>query len=372
MKKIGIIIGTRPETIKLLPVYFALKKNTECFPILISTGQHKEMMDQVLELFEVRPDHELELMTAGQSLEELSIRVMKELSPLLKSIALDLLVVQGDTTSAFTAALSAYYQQIPIAHVEAGLRTGDKYAPFPEEGNRKLITAISDLNFAPTEAAHRSLLKEGVRHSENVGNTVIDSILQCKSLVDDRLNIYKEKFADLLKAEGKLVGITAHRRENFGEGLKSICSALRRLADLHPDHLFVFPVHLNPEVKGKVYAELGGIKNMILLGPLSYDEWVFIMSQCILILTDSGGIQEEAPALDVPVVVMRDKTERPEGIDCGAAVLSGTSEEAIIAISSELLGDEDQRKLMQNAENPYGDGQSSGRIVDSILRFLEY
>lgn len=354
-----------------MPVYFELQQEKKCLPILISTGQHREMMDQVLHLFGVEPDHELELMTTGQSLEGLSTKVMTELSALFPALDLDLLVVQGDTTSAFIASLTAYYQKIPIAHVEAGLRTGDKYAPFPEEGNRRLITAISDLNFAPTDAAEQALKKEGAKHSENVGNTVIDSILRCKSLVDERPEFYREKFSRLFEGKQELVGITAHRRENFGEGLRSICQALRKLAQLNDDHLFVFPVHLNPEVRSKVYEELAGIDNMILLDPLSYDEWVFIMSHCKLLLTDSGGIQEEAPALDIPVVVMRDKTERPEGIDCGAAVLSGTSEEAIIAISSELLGDAHQRSQMQNAENPYGDGKSAQKIVASIIRFLE-
>ena len=370
MKKVGIIAGTRPEAIKLIPVYLELKKTADVLPIFIASGQHREMLDQVFQVFELEPEYSLDLMTEAQSLHELSARLLEALGPLFRELNLDLVMVQGDTSSAFMAALAAYYEQIPVAHVEAGLRTGDKYAPFPEEMNRKLISGISDLNFTPTRKASEILQAEGCTHVEEVGNTVIDSVLHCKAIADTRVERYLMRFP-FLDPERRLIGITAHRRENFGEGLVSICRAIRHLCERHQDCDFVFPVHLNPQVQKRVYEELNGIGNLYLLGPVDYDEWVYLMSRCTLVLTDSGGIQEEAPALDVPVVVMRNKTERPEGISTGAAVLAGTSEVAITAITSELLENEAKLQEMKQAENPFGDGKSSERIAHSVIAFLE-
>lgn len=370
MKKIGIVVGTRPEAIKLIPVFLSLKNIPGLNPFFISTGQHKEMLDQVFDVFRIEPEYKLELMKADQMLSELGADLMKDLGALYEKTQPDLLVVQGDTTTAFIAALTAYYHKIPVAHVEAGLRTGDIYSPFPEEVNRKAISTLAALNFAPTHRAKEQLESEGVSGVYNTGNTVIDSVILCSEIVKRESAKYEKKFSEFISEGKMLIGITAHRREQFGEGLEQICLAIKDLCTRYDYMNFVFPVHLNPSVQEKVHELLRDIDNLFLLPPLQYDEWVYIMNKCSLILTDSGGIQEEAPALDIPVIVMRDKTERPEGITAGGAVLSGTSRKSILAHFASIMENVDVRVAMQQAENPYGDGKSSERIAKEIAAFL--
>jgi len=289
---------------------------------------------------------------------------------LLSEEKFDLVVVQGDTTSAFIGGLSAYYHQIPVAHVEAGLRTGDKYSPFPEEVNRKAISAFSTLNYAPTNETAKQLEQEGVLHVETVGNTVIDSLHYCQKRIVAQEQIYLDKFAAIFKNGGEVIAITAHRRENFGDGLVQICAAIRELSAQHPNLEFAFPVHMNPSVNQSVHAELGSISNVHLLPPLGYDDWVFIMGKSRIILTDSGGIQEEAPALNIPVLVMRDNTERPEGVQSGCAVIAGTNPKNIVKVFNELINNEERLNLMRNAENPYGDGRTVERIIQSLENYF--
>ncbi len=370
MKTIGIVIGTRPEAIKLLPLYFALKKSSEFHVVMISTGQHKEMLDQVLNFYNISPDYSFNIMADNQSLGDLSARLLLEFTALFNKLNLDLVFVQGDTTSAFIGGLSAYYHKIPVAHLEAGLRTGDIYSPFPEEVNRKAISTLSTLNYAPTQSSADILQSEGVHHIEAVGNTVIDSLIICREHIRKSESRYRAKFSYLFEGSNKLVAVTAHRREHFGEGLIEICSAIKKLSQEHQDIHFAFPVHMNPSVNGKVRSELSSLNNVHLMEPLAYDEWVFIMSESLLILTDSGGVQEEAPALNIPVIVMRDKTERPEGVQSGSAVLAGKSSIHIINTFNKIFYDKELLNKMRTSVNPYGDGHSAQKILKSLTSYF--
>lgn len=369
-KRIGIVAGTRPEAIKLAPVYFALKDSEKFKVSFISTGQHKEMLDPILGFFNIEPDFDFGLMQNAQGLSSLSARLLDAFDELFSGNNFDLIVVQGDTTSAFIAGLSAYYKQIPLAHIEAGLRTHDIYAPFPEEVNRRCISTFANLHFAPTAFAEKVLLEENRSDVHMVGNTVIDSVELCKSMVQKSQDHYLFKLGKWLETESKIVAITAHRREQFGTGLEHICEAIKQIAESHPQIKFLFPVHMNPAVEKQVFKILKDVPNISLLNPMNYDEWIFILQRCYLILTDSGGIQEEALALHIPVMVMRDKTERPEGISSGGAILCGTEKTKIIEAFESIINSELRYKAMKEALNPYGDGKSSQRIVSIISDFL--
>ena len=369
--RILVVFGTRPEGIKLAPIIEGLSSRTDVLQRVCVTGQHRHMLDQVLDTFAIKPDYDLDLMTESQSPTQVSAAALGKLEPILKVERPDWLVVQGDTTTAAAAALAAFYGEIPVAHVEAGLRTGDKKRPFPEELNRKIVGSIADLHFCPTLTAKRNLLSEGVPESAIVvtGNTVIDALNRI--IVGTR----PSGIAALLGDAGHhgpygnplLVLVTTHRRENFGAPLENICVAVRRLARSHSHLRVIFPVHFNPVVTSTVNALLQGLNNVNLIEPLDYPSLVHLMHACHLILTDSGGIQEEAPALARPVLVMREVTERPEGVEAGVARLVGTDVERIVSETQRLIEDRGEYMKMAKAINPYGDGQASTRIIHSLL-----
>lgn len=372
MTKILIVFGTRPEAIKMAPVCQILKK-TPGFEVRVAvTAQHREMLDQVLQLFEINPDYDLNVMKPGQGLTETTAAVLAGLRPVLEEFSPDLVLVHGDTTTTLSASLAAYYQQIPVGHVEAGLRTGNIYSPWPEEINRKVTGAIARLHFAPTERARANLLAESVdpSHVTVTGNTVIDALLgvlrrleedsALSTALDDTLGL-----TESLRARRRIILVTGHRRESHGSGFERICEALARLA-ARPDVEIVYPVHLNPNVKGPVVRLLGSYKNVRLIAPQDYLPFVQLMRRAELILTDSGGVQEEAPSLGKPVLVMRDTTERPEAIEAGTVKLVGTDTALIVAETTRLLDDRAAYDAMSFAHNPYGDGQAANRIMDSI------
>lgn len=370
-KQIAIVLGTRPEAIKLIPVYFALKNSQSLKPILVSTGQHKEMLDQIFEFFNISPDHELHIMTPNQTLAALTSKLFLEFSNWCNTQKLAAIMVQGDTTTAMVAAMVGFYNQSKIIHVEAGLRTHNKHSPFPEEINRRIIGLVADINFAPTSRAEQVLISENVPHVYNVGNTVIDSLMAAKEKILENESRYIDKFSHLWKSKNsRLILITGHRRESFGKGLKNICGALHYLALKYKELNFVYPVHLNPNIREVVYKELNDLPNIKLMNPLPYEELIYIMNRSYIILTDSGGIQEEAPSLGVPLIVMRDNTERPEGIEAGCAVLSGTNTEEIINHFEKIYNNPEIYHKMSSATNPYGDGRSASmieHILDGLL-----
>jgi len=376
MLKVMTVFGTRPEAIKMSPVLRELEKHAEQVQsVICTTGQHRQLLRQVLELLEIKPDIELDLMEENQTLARLSMNVMRALDGVFAAEKPDIVLVQGDTTTAFIAALVGYYHGIRIGHVEAGLRTGEKYSPFPEEFNRRSISILADYNFAPTENARRNLLRENVP-DESIhltGNTVIDALFMVLKRIGDagdRLRpLASEFYATVPSADDrKMILVTGHRRENFGEGLRNICAALKKLADHNPDIEIIYPVHLNPNVLLPVGEALGNQPNVQLISPVDYFIFVHLLNQCYFVLTDSGGVQEEAPSLGKPVLVMRDTTERPEGVEAGTAQLVGTDSERIFTEAQKLLDDEDAYDKMSRAANPYGDGRASERIVRILLR----
>jgi UDP-N-acetylglucosamine 2-epimerase (non-hydrolysing) len=365
MIRVLSVFGTRPEAIKMAPVVRALQQAPGRFESLICvTAQHRAMLDQVLEVFGLQTDHDLDLMVAGQSPADVAGRVIEKLSPLLRRIRPDVLLVQGDTMTTFAAAFAAHLEKVPSGHVEAGLRTGDRYQPFPEEMNRVLTSRLASIHFAPTAQARTALLNEGVPPADVhlTGNTVIDALLQT---VRPDYSFRSPQLA-ALDPNRRLVLITTHRRESFGAPLRSTCAAIRELATRHPDLQFVLPVHPNPEVKRTVERLLCDIAGMHLIDPVDYVEFVHLMNRAFLVLTDSGGVQEEAPSLGKPVLVLREVTERPEGVDAGTAVVVGTDQERIVRVADELLTSPAAYERMANAVNPYGDGQASGRIVTAL------
>lgn len=365
--KIALIVGTRPEAIKLLPVYFALKNSVILEPVLISTGQHKEMLADVFSLFSVEPDIELNVMKGNQTLSELAAILFVELGKIFSDSMYQCVLVQGDTTSALVGAISAHYHKFQVGHVEAGLRTYNKWSPFPEESNRRLIGAVADFHFTPTKIATEALAKENITSGVyQVGNTVVDSLLAVMKKIEGDSDKYAAKFSSLFDEQEKVLLVTGHRRESFGEGFKQICRAISKIAENNPLLKIVYPVHLNPNVRTIVYKELSSFENIRLIDPLPYDEMVFLMGRSWLILTDSGGIQEEAPSLNVPLIVMRDVTERQEGIDSGCAVLAGVSADNIYAKFLEITGSKDLYSQMANVANPYGDGEAGARIVEVL------
>ena len=365
MIRVLSVFGTRPEAIKMAPVVQALQQAPDRFESVVCvSAQHRAMLDQVLDVFGLQADHDLDLMVAGQSPAAVAARVLERLPPLLREIAPDVLLVQGDTMTTFAAAFAAYLERIPTAHVEAGLRTGNKYHPYPEEMNRVLTTRLASIHFAPTAQARAALLQEGIPAADVhlTGNTVIDALLQ--TVRPDY--VFRTPQLAALDPARRLVLVTTHRRESFGAPLQSTCAAIRELARLHPDLQFVLPVHPNPEVKATVERLLCDLPGMYLIEPVDYLEFVHLMARSYLVLTDSGGVQEEAPSLGKPVLVLREVTERPEGVEAGTAVVVGTNQARIVSVANELLISRAAYERMANAVNPYGDGQASGRIVAAL------
>lgn len=368
--KVLTVFGTRPEAIKMAPLIHALAQDAFFESRICVTAQHREMLDQVLELFGIKPDFDLNIMQPGQGLSEISCRILSGLKPVLEDFRPDLVLVHGDTTTTLMASLAAFYQRIPVGHVEAGLRTGDIYAPWPEEANRTLTGHLAQYHFAPTDSARQNLLKENVPDAAiNVtGNTVIDALFWVRDLIarDPKLNQPLQAQYAFLSEQRKMILVTGHRRESFGGGFERICSALAAIAQRHPDVQIVYPVHLNPNVSEPVNRILSGIDNIFLIAPQNYLPFVYLMNRAYLILTDSGGIQEEAPSLGKPVLVMRDTTERPEALASGVVRLVGTDATKILNNVSELLTDESAYQAMSQAQNPYGDGHASQRILAAL------
>lgn len=369
MKRILLTFGTRPEAIKMAPVVAALKAEAAFDVKVCVTGQHRQMLDQALDLFGITTDFDLNLMQPGQDLTDITNNVLVGMRGVLRQWRPDWLLVHGDTTTTFAAALAAYYEQVAVGHVEAGLRTGNIYSPWPEEMNRRLAGSIASLHFAPTERAKGNLLREGVapERIHVTGNTVIDALLQVVARI--RMDVeLQARFAGqfgFLSAGRRLVLVTGHRRENFGAGFERICHALRRLSE-REDVEIVYPMHLNPNVQEPVRRVLGAAPRVHLIEPLDYLPFVYLMDRAYLIITDSGGVQEEAPSLGKPVLVMRDTTERPEAVDAGTARLVGTDEAAIVCEASLLLDDAAAYEAMSRAHNPYGDGNAAARIADHL------
>nr|WP_286675433.1 UDP-N-acetylglucosamine 2-epimerase (non-hydrolyzing) [Pseudomonas sp. MG-2] len=370
-----IVFGTRPEAIKMAPLTCDLAQDDRFESRVCVTGQHRQMMDQVLELFEITPDYDLNIMKPGQDLTDVTTAILQGLKPVLASFKPDVVLVHGDTATTFATSIAAYYQQIPVVHVEAGLRTGDIYSPWPEEGNRKLAGALASLHLAPTETSRDNLLREGVNPQNIVvtGNTVIDALLQVVAKLDTDLGLKAQLTSrfEFLHPERKLVLVTGHRRENFGSGFERICQALVETAQRFPEVDIVYPVHLNPNVREPVNRLLGGLDNVHLIEPLDYLPFVYLMKQAYLILTDSGGIQEEAPSLGKPVLVMRDTTERPEAVSAGTVKLVGTSVSAIVNGLHSLLTDDNIYRAMSHAHNPYGDGKACSRIIATLSNLIK-
>lgn len=371
MKKILSVFGTRPEAIKMAPVLRAIRRHRNQFDSrLCVTGQHREMLDGVLELFRIVPEYDLNIMKTGQSLTEVTCSVLRGIEPILSKFCPDIVLVHGDTTTTMAAGLASYYQKIPVGHIEAGLRTGNIYSPWPEEMNRHLTGAISHYHFAPTENAKKNLLAEGILAERILvtGNTVIDALLGVVEELRDNEILRNEldKRFSFLDSSKRLVLVTGHRRENFGAGFEGICAALKHLSDEQNDVEIIYPVHLNPRVREPVHRILGGAAAIHLIEPLDYLAFVYLMNRAYLILTDSGGVQEEAPSLGKPVLVMRDTTERPEAVDAGTVRLVGTDTRTIVREVSELLCDRHAYKVMSEAHNPYGDGKAAGRIVKCL------
>nr|WP_279052425.1 UDP-N-acetylglucosamine 2-epimerase (non-hydrolyzing) [Acinetobacter tandoii] len=373
--KILSVFGTRPEAIKMAPLVKALAADDYFESRVAVTAQHREMLDQVLDLFEIKPNYDLNLMRAGQDLYDVTSGALLGLRDVLKDFRPDLVLVHGDTTTTLSASLAAFYQQIPVGHVEAGLRTGNMYSPWPEEANRVLTGRLAALHFAPTERNQKALLHEDIslEKIKITGNTVIDALQWVVKKIENSSEM-KISIRSILEQAGlkdtiidkRYVLITGHRRENFGEGFENICKALSSLAKVNPKIHFIYPVHLNPNVQEPVKRLLGGLNNVHLIAPLSYEPFVYLMQHAYLVLTDSGGVQEEAPGLGKPVLVMRDTTERPEAVDAGTVKLVGTHYQAITLAVQELLDDPKIYQQMSRANNPYGDGFASQRIIDFI------
>lgn len=382
MKKIMLVFGTRPEAIKMAPLVKAFQARKDEFETIVCvTGQHREMLDQVLSLFDIKPDFDLNIMKQGQDLYDVTSRVLLGMRDVFKTCVPDILFVHGDTTTSTAAALAAFYHQIPVAHVEAGLRTGNIYSPWPEEMNRLITGRIATYNLSPTKLSRENLLRENVSDSKIVvtGNTVIDALHWVTNKINNdkslNVNLAKElvtKGYDVsrLASGRRLILITGHRRENFGEGFHNICNALKTLSEKYPDVDFVYPMHLNPNVRRPIHEVFGehlsNLGNMFFIEPLEYLMFIFLMEKSDIVLTDSGGIQEEAPGLGKPVLVMRDTTERPEALEAGTVKLVGTDYNAIVDNVSLLLNDREAYERMSHAVNPYGDGKACGRIIDFI------
>lgn len=370
MKKVLLVFGTRPEAIKMAPLVKALQADSAFDARVCVTGQHRQMLDQVLDLFEIVPEFDLQLMKPGQDLTDITTGVLHGLKDVLLQWRPDTVIVHGDTSTTFAAALAAFYQKIPVAHVEAGLRTGDINSPWPEEANRKLASILTRWHFAPTTTASSNLLKESVSADDIyvTGNTVIDALLQVREKIatDRALQSKFDQQFDFLDATKRLILVTGHRRENFGDGFERICQSLAQIAKENPQVQIVYPVHLNPNVQEPVNRLLSNIDNVYLIDPQDYLPFVYLMNRSTLILTDSGGVQEEAPSLGKPVLVMRETTERPEAVAAGTVRLTGTNVNEIVTQTSLLLNDRSAYDAMAFSHNPYGDGNACARIVEIL------
>ncbi|MDD9179622.1 MULTISPECIES: non-hydrolyzing UDP-N-acetylglucosamine 2-epimerase [Aliivibrio] len=371
-KRILTVFGTRPEAIKMAPLVHALANDERFEAKVCVTAQHREMLDQVLELFEITPDYDLDLMKEGQTLNDITARILLEIKPVLQEFKPDVVLVHGDTATTFATSLAAYYEQIDVGHVEAGLRTGNIYSPWPEEANRRLTGVLTRYHFAPTETSEQNLIKENF-NSQSVsvtGNTVIDALLMVKKKIDNNTDLKRELASQFpfLNSTKKLILVTGHRRESFGGGFERICEALAITAKQHPNVQILYPMHLNPNVREPVNRILSHIENIYLIEPQQYLPFIYLMDRSDIILTDSGGIQEEAPSLGKPVLVMRDTTERPEAVAAGTVSLVGTDVEKIVKALDTLLMNEDEYKKMSFAHNPYGDGQACLRILNELAK----
>lgn len=377
MRKIICVLGTRPEAIKMAPIILALKADKNFDVKVCITAQHRAMLDSVLAIFGIIPDYDLNIMTHDQTLTHITTTILTQLAPIYQTYKPDWVLVQGDTTTTFAATLAAFYQKIPVGHLEAGLRSHNIYSPWPEEGNRKLTSMLAQLHFAPTLIAKNNLLKESIAEDTIIitGNTVIDALLLAREKIQNTFELKKlfdEKFSFLHKNK-KLVLVTGHRRENFGDGFQAICTALQQLALAKQDSIeIIFPVHLNPNVQGPVYKMLAHLHNIHLVEPQDYLPFIYLLDRCYLVLTDSGGIQEEAPSLGKPVLVMREETERPEGVLAGTAQLVGADAEKIFIAVSNLLENDNLYNTMRQAHNPYGDGTAAQRTLAALLSLHKY
>lgn len=371
MKKVLFIFGTRPEAIKMAPMIKELQARADTFDVRVCvTGQHREMLDQVLDFFSIKPDYDLDIMKPGQTLFGVTARILEKIEPVIDDFKPDVILVQGDTTSAFVGALAGYYKQIDVGHLEAGLRSGDIYSPFPEEINRMLVGRIAKYHFAPTQRAYDALLHEGTPkdHVSLVGNTVIDALLLGIKIIKEKGDKEYTKHIPDIDWNHRVILVTGHRRESFGGGFEDMCHAIRRLAEGNEDVELIYPVHLNPNVQEPVKRILSGLKNVHLISPLDYPDLLWLMEKSYIVLTDSGGIQEEAPSLGKPVLVMREVTERQDGVEAGTAKLVGTNEEKIYSEAQRLLDDDSAYSAMANAVNPYGDGTAAKQIADILGR----
>lgn len=370
MKKVLTVFGTRPEAIKMAPLVQALAVDEGFEAKVCVTAQHREMLDQVLELFEITPDFDLNIMKPGQSLNDVTTAILIGIKSVLEEFKPDVVLVHGDTATTFAAALAAYYQQIPVGHVEAGLRTGNIYSPWPEEANRKLTGAITKFHFAPTETSKQNLLAENINEQGVyvTGNTVIDALLRVTQKIESDKTLEEQLSANypMLDSSKKLILVTGHRRESFGGGFERICESLKQIAQKYDDVQVIYPVHLNPNVQEPVNRLLKDLSNVHLISPQDYLPFVYLIKKSYLILTDSGGIQEEAPSLGKPVLVMRETTERPEAVDAGTVKLVGTDINEIVSSVSDLIDNKEKYELMSKAHNPYGDGLSCKRICDIL------
>lgn len=370
MKKLKLmtVFGTRPEAIKMCPLVLEMGKYPDCIePIVAVTAQHREMLDQVLELFNIKPDYDLNIMASGQTLYDITTKALNGLKEVIEEAKPDMVLVHGDTTTTFAGALAAFYAQVPVGHVEAGLRTGNKYSPYPEEMNRKLTGSIADMHFAPTSTSKANLLKENVNPETILvtGNTVIDAL---ETTVKADYEFADAEFNKIFARGNRLILMTTHRRENLGEPMRNVYKALRKVLETHSDVEAIFPVHKNPKVREIVQEELGGLDRVHLIEPMDYEPFANLMGKVDIVLTDSGGIQEEAPALGKPVLVLRDTTERPEAVDAGTVKLIGTEYEDVLRETNLLLDDAEHYKKMAEATNPYGDGKACERIIRAILQ----
>ena len=370
--KVLTVFGTRPEAIKMAPLVDALAKDPFFDAKVCVTAQHREMLDQVLNLFSIEPDYDLNIMKPGQGLTEITCRILEGLKPILESFKPDVVLVHGDTTTTLATSLAAFYQRIPVGHVEAGLRTGDLYSPWPEEANRTITGHLAMYHFAPTENSRQNLLRENISDSKIfvTGNTVIDALISVRDrvLADDSLRSSLAECHPFLNNSKKLILVTGHRRESFGDGFERICHALAEIAKENSDVQIVYPVHLNPNVSEPVTRILGDVKNVVLIDPQEYLPFVYLMNHAYLILTDSGGIQEEAPSLGKPVLVMRDTTERPEAVDAGTVRLVGTDTQEIVRQVTRLLKDQNEYEVMSRAHNPYGNGKACEQILAALKK----
>ncbi|HOE56095.1 MAG TPA: UDP-N-acetylglucosamine 2-epimerase (non-hydrolyzing) [Bacillota bacterium] len=369
MIKILSIFGTRPEAIKMAPLIKALKADSRFDTYVCVTAQHREMLDQVLKIFDIRPDFDLDIMKDRQTLTDITVNALIGLERIIKKLHPDIILVHGDTTTTFAGSLAAFYNKVRVGHVEAGLRTYDKYSPYPEEMNRKLTGAMADIHFSPTDTSRANLLREGVPEGNIyvTGNTVIDAL---KTTINKDFKFYTEELKKLDYDGKKVLMVTAHRRENLGKPLENICRALKKIAENHKNVEIIYAVHKNPAVRATVFGMLGNVPGVKLLDPLDVDEMHNLMDKCFMVLTDSGGLQEEAPSLGKPVLVLRSETERPEAIKFGTVKLAGADEKRIFEMANTLLTDEKEYLRMANAVNPYGDGRASERIIDSLLYYF--